>query len=84
VGITRPGIAAGKKENGHGAEEGMPIILAMGEGDFTSTGHYIVLTGWSGDAFRVNDPNSLENSRKLWTYEELEHQIRNIWAISKP
>ena len=65
-------------------EEGKPIILAMGEGDFTTSGHYIVLTGWSGDAFRVNDPNSLENSQKLWTYEELEHQIRNIWAISKP
>lgn len=73
-----------KKKMVTALEEGKPIILAMGEGDFTTSGHYIVLTGWSGDAFRVNDPNSLENSQKLWTYEELEHQIRNIWAISKP
>ena len=72
-----------KKKMVTALEEGKPIILAMGEGDFTTSGHYIVLTGWSGDAFRVNDPNSLENSQKLWTYEELEHQIRNIWAISK-
>ena len=64
-------------------EEGKPVILAMGPGDFTSTGHYILLTAWEEDAFRVNDPNSVENSQKLWTYEELESQIRNIWAIER-
>ena len=64
-------------------EAGNPVILAMGAGDFTSTGHYIVLTGVEGDAFRVNDPNSVERSRKLWTYEQLEGQIRNIWEIGK-
>lgn len=63
-------------------EEGHPIILALGEGDFTSSGHYIVLTGMEGDAFRVNDPNSRIRSQRLWTYEELAPQIRNIWAIS--
>ena len=64
-------------------EEGKPVILAMGPGDFTTAGHYIVLTGWEEDAFRVNDPNSIENSQKLWTYEQLESQIRNIWSIEK-
>jgi len=64
-------------------EEETPIILAMGEGDFTSSGHYIVLTGVEDGQFRVNDPNSLERSEKLWSYEQLEGQIRNIWAISK-
>lgn len=64
-------------------EDRTPIILAMGEGDFTSSGHYIVLTGMEDGAFRVNDPNSRIRSEKLWTYEELEHQIRNIWAIGK-
>ena len=34
--------------------------------------------------FRVNDPNSYENSERLWTYEELESQIRNIWAMGVP
>ena len=63
--------------------EGNPVILAMGAGDFTTSGHYIVLTGWNGNSFRVNDPNSIKNSQKLWTYEELESQIRNIWKIEK-
>ena len=64
-------------------EDKTPIILALGEGDFTSSGHYIVLTDVEDGQFRVNDPNSRENSEKLWSYEQLESQIRNIWAISK-
>lgn len=72
-----------KKKMVTALEQGQPIILAMGEGDFTTTGHYIVLTGVENGAFRVNDPNSVQNSEALWTYEQLEGQIRNIWAISK-
>lgn len=63
-------------------EEGRPIILAMGPGDFTTTGHYIVLTETTEAGFRLNDPNSPARSEKIWTYEELAPQIRNIWAIS--
>ena len=63
-------------------ENGNPIILAMGPGDFTSSGHYIVLTGVQDGMFVVNDPNSPERSGKLWSYEEISGQIRNIWAIS--
>ena len=58
-----------------------PIICSMGPGDFTTTGHYIVLTGWEDGKIRVNDPNSPENSEKLWTYEEIEGQIKNLWVI---
>lgn len=72
-----------KKRMTENLEAGNPIILALGKGDFTSSGHYIVLTGLEDGQFRVNDPNSRENSEKLWSYEELEHQIRNIWAIRK-
>ena len=62
--------------------EGKPIILAMGPGDFTTTGHYIVLTGLADGKFAVNDPNSRLRSETLWSYEEIKDQIRNIWAIS--
>ena len=60
-----------------------PIILSMGPGDFTTDGHYIVLTGLEDGLFRVNDPNSVENSGKLWSYEEIKDQIRNLWVIRK-
>ena len=81
LGLTAEELPLVKKKMVNALEEGRPIILAMGEGDFTTTGHYILLTGVEDGAFRVNDPNSILRSEKLWTYEELEPQIRNIWAI---
>ena len=62
-------------------EVGNPIICAMGAGDFTSSGHYIVLVGLKDGKFMVNDPNSPENSQKLWSYEQIQGQIRNLWVI---
>ena len=70
-----------EKKINNALEEGKPVILSLREGDFTSSGHYIVLTGVEEEGYRVNDPNSRVNSQKLWTYEQLEYQIRNIWAI---
>lgn len=58
-----------------------PIICAMGPGDFTTSGHYIVLAGCEDGKIIVNDPNSYANSERLWTYEEIEDQIRNLWVI---
>lgn len=61
---------------------GHPIIVVVGPGDFTTTGHYIVLTAYEDGKFRVNDPNRYSNSERLWSYEALEPQIRNLWSIS--
>lgn len=64
-------------------EAGNPIICVMGPGDFTTTGHFIVLTGIKDGKFTVNDPNSAQRSRQFWSYEKISGQIRNIWAFSK-
>lgn len=61
-------------------ELGNPIICIMGPGDFTTTGHYIVLTGCEDGKFKVNDPNSKTNSERLWSYEEISGQIKNLWV----
>lgn len=82
LGFTVTELPLVKKKMTDALEAGNPIILAMGPGDFTTTGHYIVLTAAEDGLFRVNDPNSYENSSKLWSFEELESQIRNIWEIS--
>lgn len=82
LGLTATELPLVKKKMVDSLEAGNPVILAMGKGDFTTTGHYIVLTGVEDGLFRVNDPNSRENSGRLWSYEEIEGQIRNIWAIS--
>ena len=82
LGLSARELPLVKKKITDALEAGSPVILALGKGDFTSAGHYIVLTGWNGEAFTVNDPNSRIRSEQLWTYEQLEDQIRNIWAIS--
>ena len=81
LGLTATELPLVKGKMVDAVENGHPVILALGKGDFTSSGHYIVLTGWEDGAFRVNDPNSPIRSDRLWTYEELEGQIRNIWEI---
>lgn len=62
-------------------ERGTPVVCAMGPGDFTTTGHFIVLTGTEDGLLRVNDPNSRINSEKLWNYDQIRDQICNLWAI---
>ena len=82
LGLKAQELPLVKKKMTDALEAGHPVILAMGAGDFTTTGHYIVLTGLQDGLFRVNDPNSVANSQKLWSYEQIEGQIRNIWEIS--
>lgn len=60
---------------------GNPIICVVGPGDFTTSGHYIVMVGTENGLIRVNDPNSLKNSNILWDYDEICDQILNLWVI---
>ena len=64
-------------------EAGIPIIFVVGPGDFTTTGHFLVMVGYEDGMIRINDPNSRANSEKLWAYEDIKGQIRNLWAIQK-
>lgn len=65
-------------------KSGQPIICAMGPGDFTTEGHFIVLTGVKEDGrITVNDPNSKELSEKAWELERLMGQMKNLWKYKK-
>lgn len=62
-------------------ENGNPIICAMGPGDFTTEGHFIVLVDVTEDGkIVVNDPNSTENSEKYWDLDRLMEQMKNLWV----
>ena len=63
-------------------DAGKLLIASVGPGDFTETGHFIVLCGWDGEAFEVRDPNTKANTDKTWTYETLEPQIKGLWAFA--
>lgn len=62
---------------------GKIIIAVMRAGSFTTTGHFIVFTSYENGMFSVNDPNSHLNSEKLWAYEDIKDEFRNLWAIEK-
>lgn len=65
--------------------EGHPIICTMGPGDFTDSGHYIVLRAVNADgSIALNDPNSPKNSEISWDLEQLMEQMDNLWAYSLP
>ena len=61
-------------------EVGNPIICVVGPGDFTSTGHFIIMTGYEDGFVSVNDPNSNARSEQLWDLKTVMSQIRNLWV----
>ncbi len=60
-----------------------PMICSVKPGDFTTTGHFIVLTGFDENGMvKVNDPNSYANSEKVWAVDALVDQMKAIWKFS--
>ena len=60
-----------------------PVILSMGKGDFTTTGHLIVITGHENGTISVHDPNSIKRSECLWNYDRIKDQILHAWSFSR-
>lgn len=63
---------------------GKPVICSVREGDFTTgAGHFIVLVAVDDAGnITVHDPARNANNQRTWRYEEIEHQIKNLWAFS--
>ena len=59
------------------------LIVSVKPGIFTERGHIIVIKGYNknGD-FLINDPNSIVNTNKAWSFDELKSEIRKIWGVS--
>lgn len=81
-GLRGEEIGLSEAEMAQKLEDGCLLICSVSKGDFTQTGHFIVICGYEDGWFEVNDPNSVERSNAKWTYERLAGQIRNLWAMS--
>ena len=59
------------------------LIVSVKPGTFTERGHIIVIKGYNknGD-FLINDPNSIVNTNKTWSFDELKSETRKIWGVS--
>lgn len=61
-------------------DQGGVVICSMRPGDFTTTGHFILLRGYDENGFFVNDPNSRKNSERQWDFDRLSSQIKCLWS----
>ena len=82
LGLTAQELTLSENAMKKALDQGMPIICNVGPGDFTESGHFLVLTGYTDEGFTLNDPNSLLRSAQIWSYETLSSQIRCLWAYS--
>ena len=57
-------------------------FYAQRSGDFTNSGHFIVIYDYSRKKFSVNDPFSYTNSSKKWEYTTLISQCQQIWVYA--
>jgi hypothetical protein len=65
--------------------KGEPIICTMKPGDFTTQGHFIVLTGLTHSGkLKINDPNSKVRSKKTWDVDRVLRQTKAMWSYQKP
>lgn len=58
-----------------------PLLVSVKKGYFTLYGHLFVIDSYKDGKFLINDPNSIKNSKREWTFDEIKDQIIHIWSI---
>lgn len=81
-GITAKTISLDEYIMKKNLDSGSMLICSVGAGDFTASGHFIVIYGYKDGEFLVNDPNCIERSDRTWSFDELSHQIRGLWSYT--
>ena len=61
-------------------DNGGVVICSVGRGEFTTSGHYILIYGYDSEGLVINDPNCVARSGKRWVFSDIRWQIKNIWA----
>ena len=83
LGLDAREILPGRETIIGALENGDLVVCMMGPGDFTTEGHYILLTGIENNRLRIHDSNSIQRSGELWRYSEIADQIQGAWAIGR-
>lgn len=83
LGLTANELPADTDALTSALSSGQPVICSVGPGDFTTEGHFIVLSGIDETGqVTVFDPNSAERSSRTWDAQTVLNQCRNLWAFS--
>lgn len=62
-------------------DKGNILICSVRPGNFTYSGHFIVIYDYDENGFKVNDPKCVYRSRQTWTYEQIKNDIKRTWSI---
>ena len=83
LGLTGTNINPTRTNIAAALQAGQPVIASVHAGDFTTTGHYIVLKSIDERGMvEVYDPNSPQNSARRWDIQQVLLQTDNAWAYS--
>lgn len=65
-------------------DAGSLVIACMGKGNWTSSGHYVLVWKIEGDTIYINDPASTLARRTRGSYTLFRHQVKYYWTIDAP
>ena len=82
LGLRSEAIAADEDGMKSRLDAGEVLIASMLPGDFTTSGHFVVIVDHGLFGFNVYDPNSIALSSRAWSFDKLEPQIAQLWGFS--
>lgn len=65
-------------------ERGDLVIACMGKGNWTRSGHYVVVWGVREDKVLINDPASTRESRTRGDWTLFRQQVKYYWVVRRP
>ena len=60
------------------------VIACMGKGNWTSTGHFILLYRFENGFVYINDPASTKETRTKNTWDLFARQVKYMWVVHVP
>lgn len=81
LGLDAVEISADEQRVADNLAVGNVVVCVMGPGDFTTEGHFILLTDYSDGYVTVRDPNSIERSERSWRFADISGQMRALWVL---
>lgn len=65
-------------------DRGDLVIACMGKGNWTSSGHYVLVWKIDGDTICINDPASTKSYRVRGDYAVFKRQVKYYWVVERP
>lgn len=68
----------------HALQKGDWVIACMGKGNWTSSGHFILVYQYENGLISINDPASTSAARTRNTWDLFASQVKYLWTVTVP